>query len=159
MTTCYTSGEVKSPVLSIWPRGRGGLDRRRGTQQLMRRLCLNRNRIGESGSQSRTKPPSPSKVTDVRQLLEEKRQGGSQHRQPPPVATSGKTGELWDHVDPCDRPGRVQLTLPFCRCSPEIGKEALLPRQAALAVPRLPEGYASSQGANQRRAPQTGSGQ
>ncbi|XP_040006294.1 nuclear cap-binding protein subunit 3 isoform X2 [Xiphias gladius] len=50
-----------------------------------------RNRIGGSGSQSRTKSSSPTKVTDVRQLLEEKRQGLSQHRQPPPVASSGKT--------------------------------------------------------------------
>ncbi|XP_029957305.1 nuclear cap-binding protein subunit 3 [Salarias fasciatus] len=51
-----------------------------------------RNRIGVSGSQSRTKPSSPTKVTDVRQLLEEKRQGvSSQHRQPPPVASGGKT--------------------------------------------------------------------
>uniref|UniRef100_UPI0037E721DE nuclear cap-binding protein subunit 3 isoform X2 n=1 Tax=Semicossyphus pulcher TaxID=241346 RepID=UPI0037E721DE len=51
-----------------------------------------RNRIGESGSQSRPKSTSPTKVTDVRQLLEEKRQGLSQHRQPPPVAApSGKT--------------------------------------------------------------------
>ncbi|KAM9348608.1 nuclear cap-binding protein subunit 3 [Symphorus nematophorus] len=49
-----------------------------------------RNRIGGSGSQSRPKSMSPTKVTDVRQLLEEKRQG--QHsRQPPPVASSGKT--------------------------------------------------------------------
>uniref|UniRef100_A0A665TUE1 Nuclear cap-binding protein subunit 3 n=1 Tax=Echeneis naucrates TaxID=173247 RepID=A0A665TUE1_ECHNA len=43
-----------------------------------------RNRIGGSGSQSRTKSVSPPKVTDVRQLLEEKRQGLSQHRPPPP---------------------------------------------------------------------------
>ncbi|XP_024117031.1 nuclear cap-binding protein subunit 3 [Oryzias melastigma] len=50
-----------------------------------------RNRIGTSGSQSRTKSSSPSKLTDVRQLLLEKRQGLSQHRQPPPVASSGKT--------------------------------------------------------------------
>ncbi|XP_040907848.1 nuclear cap-binding protein subunit 3 isoform X2 [Toxotes jaculatrix] len=50
-----------------------------------------RNRIGGSGSQSRTKSSSPTKVTDVRQLLEEKRQGLSQRRQPPPVAGSGKT--------------------------------------------------------------------
>ncbi|KAI3374051.1 hypothetical protein L3Q82_022617, partial [Scortum barcoo] len=48
-----------------------------------------RNRIG--ASQSRPKSSSPTKVTDVRQLLEEKRQGLSQHRQPPPVAPSGKT--------------------------------------------------------------------
>ena len=53
----------------------------------------NRNRIGSSGSQSRAKSSSPTKVTDVRQLLEEKRQGLSQPRQPPPVASSGKTGE------------------------------------------------------------------
>lgn len=53
-------------------------------------LSTIRNRIGVSGSLSRTKPSSPTKVTDVRQLLEEKRQGvSSQHRQPPPVATSG----------------------------------------------------------------------
>nr|XP_020479954.1 nuclear cap-binding protein subunit 3 [Monopterus albus] len=50
-----------------------------------------RNRMGASGSQNRTKSSSPTKVTDVRQLLEEKRQGLSQHRQPPPVASSGKT--------------------------------------------------------------------
>ncbi|XP_059207144.1 nuclear cap-binding protein subunit 3 [Centropristis striata] len=50
-----------------------------------------RNRVGGSGSQPRVKSPSPAKVMDVRQLLEEKRQGLSQHRQPPPVATSGKT--------------------------------------------------------------------
>ncbi|CAJ1063637.1 nuclear cap-binding protein subunit 3 isoform X2 [Xyrichtys novacula] len=49
-----------------------------------------RNRIGGSGSQSAPKSPSPTKVTDVRQLLEEKRQGLSHHRQPPPVAPSGK---------------------------------------------------------------------
>uniref|UniRef100_A0A4W6FC70 Nuclear cap-binding protein subunit 3 n=1 Tax=Lates calcarifer TaxID=8187 RepID=A0A4W6FC70_LATCA len=49
------------------------------------------NRIGGSGSQSRTKSSSPPKVTDVRQLLEEKRQGLSQHRSPPPVASGGKT--------------------------------------------------------------------
>uniref|UniRef100_A0A8C6MAI1 Nuclear cap-binding protein subunit 3 n=1 Tax=Nothobranchius furzeri TaxID=105023 RepID=A0A8C6MAI1_NOTFU len=39
----------------------------------------------------RTKSSSPAKVTDVRQLLEEKRQGASQHRERPPVASSGKT--------------------------------------------------------------------
>ncbi|KAM3601800.1 uncharacterized protein V6R79_019081 [Siganus canaliculatus] len=50
-----------------------------------------RNRIGGSGAQSRIKSPSPTKVTDVRQLLEEKRQGHSQHQQRPPVAASGKT--------------------------------------------------------------------
>ncbi|XP_037604688.1 nuclear cap-binding protein subunit 3 [Sebastes umbrosus] len=50
-----------------------------------------RNRVGESGSQTRAKSTSPPKVMDVRQLLEEKRKGLSQHRQPPPVATSGKT--------------------------------------------------------------------
>ncbi|XP_041656621.1 nuclear cap-binding protein subunit 3 isoform X2 [Cheilinus undulatus] len=50
-----------------------------------------RNRIGVSGSQSRPKSSSPTKVMDVRQLLEEKRQGLSQHRQAPPVAPSGKT--------------------------------------------------------------------
>lgn len=43
-----------------------------------------RNRIGPgSGTKA-------EKVTDVRQLLEEKRQGLSQQR--PPVASSGKTG-------------------------------------------------------------------
>ncbi|XP_022625087.1 nuclear cap-binding protein subunit 3 [Seriola dumerili] len=50
-----------------------------------------RNRIGGSGSQSRAKSPSPTKVTDVRQLLEEKRQGLSQHRSSPPAASGGKT--------------------------------------------------------------------
>ncbi|KAG7515674.1 nuclear cap-binding protein subunit 3 [Solea senegalensis] len=47
-----------------------------------------RNRLGGSGSQTKTKSPSPPKVTDVRQLLEEKRQG---HGQRSPVASSGKT--------------------------------------------------------------------
>ncbi|XP_072230983.1 nuclear cap-binding protein subunit 3 [Leuresthes tenuis] len=50
-----------------------------------------RNRIGSTGSQSRAKSSSPTKVTDVRQLLEEKRQGLAQPRQAPPVASSGKT--------------------------------------------------------------------
>ncbi|XP_037125382.1 nuclear cap-binding protein subunit 3 [Syngnathus acus] len=50
-----------------------------------------RNRVGGSASQSRAKSPSPTKVTDVRQLLEEKRQGLSQHRQHPPAVNSGKT--------------------------------------------------------------------
>uniref|UniRef100_A0A3P8TWG5 Nuclear cap-binding protein subunit 3 n=1 Tax=Amphiprion percula TaxID=161767 RepID=A0A3P8TWG5_AMPPE len=44
-----------------------------------------------SASQTRTKSSSPTKVTDVRQLLEEKRQGTAQNRQPPPVSSSGKT--------------------------------------------------------------------
>ncbi|XP_077963240.1 nuclear cap-binding protein subunit 3 isoform X2 [Gasterosteus aculeatus] len=47
-----------------------------------------RNRVGES--QTRTKSPPPPKMTDVRQLLEEKRKG-SQHRPPPPGAPGGKT--------------------------------------------------------------------
>ncbi|KAM8899057.1 nuclear cap-binding protein subunit 3 [Spinachia spinachia] len=47
-----------------------------------------RNRVGES--QTRAKSPPLPKMTDVRQLLEEKRKG-SQHRLPPPVASSGKT--------------------------------------------------------------------
>lgn len=50
-----------------------------------------RNRIGASGSQSRAKSTSPSKVTDVRQLLEEKRQGHSQQRPAAPAAPGGKT--------------------------------------------------------------------
>ncbi|XP_034406181.1 nuclear cap-binding protein subunit 3 [Cyclopterus lumpus] len=51
-----------------------------------------RNRVGESGSQTRAKSMSPTpQVTDVRQLLEEKRKGLSQHRQPPLVAPSGKS--------------------------------------------------------------------
>ncbi|XP_062262126.1 nuclear cap-binding protein subunit 3 [Platichthys flesus] len=49
-----------------------------------------RNRLGETGSQSRTESPSPPKLTDVRQLLEEKRQGQRQ-RPPPPLASAGKT--------------------------------------------------------------------
>uniref|UniRef100_A0A1A8QTK9 Nuclear cap-binding protein subunit 3 n=1 Tax=Nothobranchius pienaari TaxID=704102 RepID=A0A1A8QTK9_9TELE len=59
--------------------------------ELETQLKTIRNRIGASGSQSRTKSSSPAKVTDVRQLLEEKRQGASQHRERPPVASSGKT--------------------------------------------------------------------
>lgn len=60
---------------------------------LIQCLAPSRNRVGESASQSRDKSPSPSKVTDVRQLLEEKRQGLSHHRQQPHVVNSGKTGE------------------------------------------------------------------
>uniref|UniRef100_A0A671V3A8 Nuclear cap-binding protein subunit 3 n=1 Tax=Sparus aurata TaxID=8175 RepID=A0A671V3A8_SPAAU len=40
---------------------------------------------------SRPKSASPTKVMDVRQLLEEKRSGHSQQSRPPPVAASGKT--------------------------------------------------------------------
>ncbi|CAB1415619.1 unnamed protein product [Pleuronectes platessa] len=51
-----------------------------------------RNRLGETGSQSRTESPSPPKLTDVRQLLEEKRQGQRPGQRPsPPVASAGKT--------------------------------------------------------------------
>ncbi|XP_014850061.1 PREDICTED: nuclear cap-binding protein subunit 3 isoform X2 [Poecilia mexicana] len=56
-----------------------------------------RNRIGSSGSQNRAKASSPPKVTDVRQLLEEKRHGGSGgssgsgSRQRSPVAGGRKT--------------------------------------------------------------------
>jgi len=62
----------------------------RGTE-----LCglVSRNRVGESGSQTRAKSTSPPpQVTDVRQLLEEKRKGLAQHRGPPLVAPSGKSG-------------------------------------------------------------------
>ncbi|XP_077448661.1 nuclear cap-binding protein subunit 3 isoform X2 [Stigmatopora argus] len=41
-----------------------------------------RNRVGESASRSGPKSPSPKKVTDVRQLLLEKRQGLVQHKHP-----------------------------------------------------------------------------
>ncbi|KAM7373836.1 hypothetical protein PAMP_006534 [Pampus punctatissimus] len=64
-----------------------------------------RNRVGGSGSQSRAKSSSPSKVMDVRQLLEEKRLGQSQQRQPPPVAPSGKTGGLWSRLGSADDNG------------------------------------------------------
>uniref|UniRef100_A0A3Q2EHK9 Nuclear cap-binding protein subunit 3 n=1 Tax=Cyprinodon variegatus TaxID=28743 RepID=A0A3Q2EHK9_CYPVA len=57
----------------------------------IRGAALSRNRIGGSGSQNRVKASSPPKVTDVRQLLEEKRQGSSQHRRRSPVASSGRT--------------------------------------------------------------------
>ena len=70
---------------------------------------MSRNRIGGSGSQSRPKSASPTKVMDVRQLLEEKRSGHSQQSRPPPVAASGKTGVLliqkfwsfllWEHPE------------------------------------------------------------
>uniref|UniRef100_A0A3Q4HYM4 Nuclear cap-binding protein subunit 3 n=1 Tax=Neolamprologus brichardi TaxID=32507 RepID=A0A3Q4HYM4_NEOBR len=70
-----------------------GMFRRRAHTFASNSACVApfRNRIGTSGSQSRTKSSSPSKVTDVRQLLEEKRQGHSQHRQPPPAVSGGKT--------------------------------------------------------------------
>ncbi|XP_069395532.1 nuclear cap-binding protein subunit 3 isoform X2 [Paralichthys olivaceus] len=50
-----------------------------------------RNRLGGAGSQSRTKSPSPPKVTDVRQLLEEKKRQGQRQGQSPPAASGGKT--------------------------------------------------------------------
>lgn len=59
---------------------------------------LSRNRIGGTATH-RPKSTSPTKVMDVRQLLEEKRQGLSQPREPlPTVASSGKTGELLNHM-------------------------------------------------------------
>ncbi|KAG7273800.1 hypothetical protein CRUP_016544 [Coryphaenoides rupestris] len=45
------------------------------------------NRIGDGGSQSEPKAPAAGKVRDIRQLLEEKRQG---HRTAAPLATAGK---------------------------------------------------------------------
>ncbi|CAK6980365.1 nuclear cap-binding protein subunit 3 [Scomber scombrus] len=68
-------------------------------------------RVGGSGSSSRGKSPSPAKVTDVRQLLEEKRQGQSQQRQPPPVAVQGKT-------DVRQRLGKRRYSSPDRRRSP-----------------------------------------
>lgn len=126
-------------------------------------LCLyvvHRNRVGGSGSQTRAKSPSPAKVTDVRQLLEEKRQGLSQHRQPPPVATGGKTGLHFKHLS-------LFLLILFMwltdcvvgRRAAAVGEKALLSWQTALPLPRLPQRNASSQRANQRRASQTGRGQ
>lgn len=53
-----------------------------------------RNRIGGTAAENRPKSVSPTKVTDVRQLLEEKRQGLSQNRQLPPVGPRKKTGGL-----------------------------------------------------------------
>ncbi|CAF92941.1 unnamed protein product [Tetraodon nigroviridis] len=50
-----------------------------------------RNRIGGTAAHSRPKSMSPTKVTDIRQLLEEKRQGLSQDRQPPSVSPRRKT--------------------------------------------------------------------
>ncbi|XP_041750556.1 nuclear cap-binding protein subunit 3 [Coregonus clupeaformis] len=55
-----------------------------------------RNRIGgggggSGGSVGGTKSSAVEKVMDVRQLLEEKRQSQTQHRQRAPVASSGKT--------------------------------------------------------------------
>ncbi|XP_036800285.1 nuclear cap-binding protein subunit 3 isoform X2 [Oncorhynchus mykiss] len=54
-----------------------------------------RNRIGggggSGGSVGGTKSSAVEKVMDVRQLLEEKRQSLTQHRQRTPVASSGKT--------------------------------------------------------------------
>ncbi|XP_003970824.1 nuclear cap-binding protein subunit 3 [Takifugu rubripes] len=50
-----------------------------------------RNRIGGAVAHDRPKSVSPTKVMDVRQLLEEKRQGLSQNRQLCPVSPSRKT--------------------------------------------------------------------
>jgi len=47
------------------------------------------NRIGDGGAQSEPKTPAAGKVRDIRQLLEEKRQG---HRTAVPLATAGKMG-------------------------------------------------------------------
>uniref|UniRef100_A0A8C9XJ96 Nuclear cap-binding protein subunit 3 n=1 Tax=Sander lucioperca TaxID=283035 RepID=A0A8C9XJ96_SANLU len=52
--------------------------------------CCEQEPGGGVGVTEPAKSTSPCKVTDVRQLLEEKKRH-SQHRQPPPVATSGKT--------------------------------------------------------------------
>lgn len=123
---------------------------------------MSRNRIGGSGSQSRAKSTSPTKVTDVRQLLEEKRQGLSQHRQPPPAAASGKTGLLFNRLTCCcekiqklksPEPGPTDPADSVCRCAAAAGEKAALP------LPRLPQRHASSQRTNQRRASQTGRGQ
>ncbi|XP_061596387.1 nuclear cap-binding protein subunit 3 isoform X2 [Cololabis saira] len=58
--------------------------------ELETRLKTIRDRVGTSESQVRPKSSSPPKVMDVRQLLEEKRQGLPQRGQPPPVASGGK---------------------------------------------------------------------
>uniref|UniRef100_A0A3B3ZH41 Nuclear cap-binding protein subunit 3 n=1 Tax=Periophthalmus magnuspinnatus TaxID=409849 RepID=A0A3B3ZH41_9GOBI len=55
--------------------------------ELDSRLKSIRNRLG--GAAPQRKPSPPPKVTDVRQLLEEKRQG--QRRERPPQASTGKT--------------------------------------------------------------------
>ncbi|XP_055082607.1 nuclear cap-binding protein subunit 3 isoform X2 [Periophthalmus magnuspinnatus] len=55
--------------------------------ELDSRLKSIRNRLG--GAAPQRKPSPPPKVTDVRQLLEEKRQG--QRREHPPQASTGKT--------------------------------------------------------------------
>ena len=65
------------------------------------------NRIGGGGALSETKAPAVSKVRDIRQLLEEKRQG---HRAPARHTSPGKMGktgplcqslkgELWCEMD------------------------------------------------------------
>lgn len=51
-----------------------------------------KSRIGGGGGGGGSSKSTSDKVTDVRQLLEEKRQGHSQQRSCPPVTTSGKTG-------------------------------------------------------------------
>ncbi|XP_042566967.1 nuclear cap-binding protein subunit 3 [Cyprinus carpio] len=50
-----------------------------------------KSRIGGGGGGGGSSKSTSDKVTDVRQLLEEKRQGHSQQRSCPPVTTSGKT--------------------------------------------------------------------
>lgn len=53
-----------------------------------------KSRIGGGGGGGGSSKSTSDKVTDVRQLLEEKRQGLPQQRSRPPVTTSSKTGWL-----------------------------------------------------------------
>ncbi|KAF7697158.1 nuclear cap-binding protein subunit 3 isoform X1 [Silurus meridionalis] len=79
-----------------------------------------RSRIGGSVTK-----PSSEKVTDVRQLLEEKRQGLSQQRTCPPVASTGKT-------DVRQRLGKRQHSPERCRSVSPVPLKETAPRREPL---------------------------
>lgn len=111
-----------------------------------------RNRIGTSGSQSRTKSSSsPSKVTDVRQLLEEKRQGHSQHGQPPPVVSGGKTGEWFKSscLLCCREAGPLTLTL-STDVRQRLGKRRYSPDRRRSPSPLSPRDTAPARDVHRR---------
>lgn len=124
---------------------------------------VNRNRLGSSGSQGRTKPPSPTKVKDVRLLLEEKRHG---QRQRSPLANSGKAGVrscLCVHILSSFPRFSSSLNFPSFlvgRRSAATRKETSLPRQNSLALTLAltlsSQRRSPSQRASQRHSPQTG---
>lgn len=119
---------------------------------------LTRNRIGGAVAHSRPKSVSPTKVMDVRQLLEEKRL--SQNRQLPPVSPSRKTGGLFKCVSiiVSNDAKHTKSFTSVSRCAAAAGETTLLSREAALAFTFPHQWNSSSQRSKQRCASQTGRG-